>query len=268
MIEVKNITKSFDGRTVLHDVSATFETGKTNLIIGQSGSGKTVLMKSLVGLLTPDSGSILFDGRDMVTMNNSERKELRQEIGMLFQGSALFDSETVLGNVMFPLIMFTKQTQAEMRDRAMFCLERVNLKGAENKYPSEISGGMQKRVAIARAIALNPKYLFCDEPNSGLDPRTSILIDELLSDITHEYKMTTVINTHDMNSVLGIGENIIFISKGCREWVGNKDQIFATTNEALNDFVFATDLFQEVKEYVLKNGRSEHPGAARREFKK
>lgn len=264
MIQVENLIKSFDGRTVLHDVSATFETGKTNLIIGQSGSGKTVLMKSLVGLLTPDSGSILFDGRDMVTMNQAERKMLRQEIGMLFQGSALFDSETVLGNVMFPLVMFSGQTKAEMRDRAMFCLERVNLKGAENKYPSEISGGMQKRVAIARAIALNPKYLFCDEPNSGLDPRTSILIDELLSDITHEYQMTTVINTHDMNSVLGIGENIIFINKGYREWVGNKDAIFATANEALNDFVFATDLFQEVKEYVLKHGRTAAPGAARR----
>lgn len=268
MIEVHNLTKSFDSRTVLHDVSATFYTGKTNLIIGQSGSGKTVLMKSLVGLLTPDSGSIMFDGRDMVTMNASERKDLRKEIGMLFQGSALFDSETVLGNVMFPLVMFTSQTRAEMRDRAMFCLERVNLKGAEDKYPSEISGGMQKRVAIARAIALNPKYLFCDEPNSGLDPRTSILIDELLSDITHEYGMTTVINTHDMNSVLGIGENIIFINKGHREWVGDKDAIFKTTNEALNDFVFATDLFQEVKDYIVKNGRSDTPGAARRDHAK
>lgn len=257
MIEVKNITKSFDGVTVLHDVSATFETGKTNLIIGQSGSGKTVMLKSLVGLMRPEEGEILFDGRDIMTMNSEEVKNLRKEIGMLFQGSALFDSETVLGNVMFPLIMFTDMTRGEMLDRAAFCLERVNLKGAENKFPSEISGGMQKRVAIARAIALNPKYLFCDEPNSGLDPKTSILIDELLSDITHEYNMTTVINTHDMNSVLGIGENIVFINKGYREWVGNMNEIYNTTNQALNDFVFATDLFQEVRRYVAANGRRE-----------
>ncbi len=254
MIEVKQLTKSFDDRIVLHSVDATFYTGKTNLIIGQSGSGKTVLMKSLVGLLTPDSGEILFDGRNLLGMKHQEVKELRKEIGMLFQGSALFDSETVLGNVMFPLVMFTDMSRAEMRDRAMFCIERVNLKGAENKYPSEISGGMQKRVAIARAISLNPKYLFCDEPNSGLDPKTSILIDELLSDITHEYNITTVINTHDMNSVLGIGENIIFINKGYREWVGDMSQIYTTTNEALNDFVFATRLFQEVREYVAENG--------------
>ena len=259
MIEVKNIVKSFDDRTVLHDVSATFYTGKTNLIIVQSGSGKTVLMKSLVGLIRPEKGEILFDGRDLLKMTSDETKELRKEIGMLFQGSALFDSETVLGNVMFPLVMFTKMSPAEMRDRAMFCIERVNLKGAENKYPSEISGGMQKRVAIARAIALNPKYLFCDEPNSGLDPKTSILIDELLSDITHEYNITTIINTHDMNSVLGIGENIIFINKGYREWVGDMSQIYSTTNEALNDFVFATRLFQEVKEYVKANETKKRP---------
>ncbi len=253
MIEVQNLVKSFDGRTVLHDVSATFYTGKTNLIIGQSGSGKTVLMKSLVGLLRPDSGKILFDGRNLLDMGRNEIKNLRKEIGMLFQGSALFDSETVLGNVMFPLVMFTGQRYADMKKRAMFCLERVNLTGAENKYPSEISGGMQKRVAIARAIALNPKYLFCDEPNSGLDPRTSILIDELLSDITHEYNITTVINTHDMNSVLGIGENIIFINKGHREWVGDMSKIYNTGNEALNDFVFATHLFQNVREYVASH---------------
>ena len=253
MIEVKNVTKSFEDKTVLHDVSATFFTGKTNLIIGQSGSGKTVLMKSLVGLLRPEIGQILFDGRDLLTMDSHQIKELRTELGMLFQGSALFDSETVLGNVMFPLQMFTNQSYDEMRQRAMFCLERVNLKGAENKYPSEISGGMQKRVAIARAIALNPKYLFCDEPNSGLDPKTSIVIDELLSDITHEYNITTVINTHDMNSVLGIGENIIFINKGHREWVGDMSQIYTTSNEALNDFVFATRLFQKVREYVVEN---------------
>lgn len=253
MIEVNNITKSFDDKTILHDISATFHTGKTNLIIGQSGSGKTVLMKSLVGLIRPEQGQILYDGRDLLKMDSSQVKELRKEIGMLFQGSALFDSETVLGNVMFPLVMFTKMSEAEMRDRALFCLERVNLKGADKKYPSEISGGMQKRVAIARAIALNPKYLFCDEPNSGLDPKTSIVIDELLSDITHEYNITTIINTHDMNSVLGIGENIVFINKGHRNWVGNKDQIFETNNQALSDFVFATDLFQKVKDYVVDN---------------
>lgn len=257
MIEVKNLTKSFDGKTILHDVSAKFYTGKTNLIIGQSGSGKTVLMKSIVGLVTPEEGEILYDGRDFLKMNQRQVKDLRKEIGMLFQGSALFDSETVLGNVMFPLTMFTSMTGGEMLDRARFCLERVNLQGAEKKYPSEISGGMQKRVAIARAIALNPKYLFCDEPNSGLDPRTSILIDELLHDITHEYGITTIINTHDMNSVLGIGENIIFINKGYREWVGDKERIFTTTNEALNDFVFATRLFQKVKHYIISEGHKE-----------
>ena len=254
MIEVKNLTKSFEDKTVLHGIDVTFYTGKTNLIIGQSGSGKTVLMKSLVGLLTPDKGEILFDGRNLLTMNAREVKELRKEIGMLFQGSALFDSETVLGNVMFPLMMFTNMTRREQRDRAMFCLERVGLKGAENKYPSEISGGMQKRVANARAIPLNPKYLFCDEPNSGLDPKTSILIDELLRDITHEYNITTVINTHDMNSVLGIGENIVFINKGYREWIGDMSQIYTTDNDILNDFVFATRLFKEVREYVVENG--------------
>jgi phospholipid/cholesterol/gamma-HCH transport system ATP-binding protein len=248
--------KSFDGKTILHDVSAKFYTGKTNLIIGQSGSGKTVLMKSIVGLVTPEHGEILYDGRDFLKMDAKQIKELRKEIGMLFQGSALFDSETVLGNVMFPLTMFTNMSKGEILDRARFCLERVNLQGAEKKYPSEISGGMQKRVAIARAIALNPKYLFCDEPNSGLDPRTSILIDELLHDITHEYGITTIINTHDMNSVLGIGENIIFINKGHREWVGDKDRIFTTTNEALNDFVFATRLFQKVKNYIISEGQN------------
>ena len=251
MIEVKSINKSFDGKTILHNIDAKFYDGQTNLIIGQSGSGKTVLMKSIVGLVRPEEGEILYDGRNIMNMNNAQIKELREEIGMLFQGSALFDYETVLGNVMFPLVMFTKMSQAEMKERAQFCLERVNLKGADNKYPSELSGGMQKRVAIARAIALNPKYLFCDEPNSGLDPKTSILIDELLHDITQEYKMTTIINTHDMNSVLGIGENIIFINKGHKDWVGNKDQIYTSDNQALNDFVFATDLFQQVKDYLV-----------------
>lgn len=256
MIEVKNITKSFDGKTILHDVSATFYTGKTNLIIGQSGSGKTVLMKSIVGLIHPEQGEILYDGRDIMQMDGTQIHEIRKEIGMLFQGSALFDSETVLGNVMFPLTMFTKMSKGEIIDRAQFCLERVNLKGADSKYPSEISGGMQKRVAIARAIALNPRYLFCDEPNSGLDPKTSILIDELLHDITHEYNITTIINTHDMNSVLGIGENIIFINKGHREWVGDMHKIFETENKALNEFVFATRLFQEVKDYIVKNQKN------------
>ena len=256
MIEVKNITKSFDGKTILHDVSARFFSGKTNLIIGQSGSGKTVLMKSIVGLVRPEKGEILYDGRDFLKMSDSQIKSLRQEIGMLFQGSALFDSETVLGNVMFPLRMFSKMTRGEMTDRARFCLERVNLAGAESKFPSEISGGMQKRVAIARAIALNPKYLFCDEPNSGLDPKTSILIDELLHDITHEYNITTIINTHDMNSVLGIGENIVFINKGHREWGGDRERIFTSSNEALNEFVFATRLFQEVKDYIISTGHA------------
>ncbi len=257
MIEVKNITKSFDGKTILHDVSAKFYTGKTNLIIGQSGSGKTVLMKSIIGLVRPEEGEILYDGRSFLDMKPAQVKALRKEIGMLFQGSALFDSETVLGNVLFPLMMFTSMSKSEQLDRARFCLERVNLQGAENKYPSEISGGMQKRVAIARAIALNPRYLFCDEPNSGLDPKTSIMIDELLHDITHEYNITTIINTHDMNSVLGIGENIVFINKGYREWVGDKKRIFTTSNEALNDFVFATRLFQEVKDYIISHGQPE-----------
>ena len=251
MIEVKDIYKSFDGVQVLKGVSATFETGKTNLIIGQSGSGKTVLMKSIVGLVRPEKGEILYDGRDLLQMNREQVRSLRTEIGMLFQGSALFDSETVLGNVEFPLMMYTRMSDAERRERAQFCLERVGLKGADDKYPSEISGGMQKRVAIARAIALNPKYLFCDEPNSGLDPQTSILIDELLWDITHEYNITTIINTHDMNSVLGIGENIVFINKGNVDWVGDKKQIFHAESETLNNFVFATDLFRKVKQAAL-----------------
>ncbi|HIU55353.1 MAG TPA: ABC transporter ATP-binding protein [Candidatus Gallibacteroides avistercoris] len=253
MIEVRNVTKSFDGKTILHDVSADFYTGKTNLIIGQSGSGKTVLMKSIVGLIVPDTGQILYDGKDLLALSQGEIRLLRSEIGMLFQGSALFDSLTVIENVMFPLMMFTRQTLKERMKRAEFCLDRVNLTGANNLYPSEISGGMQKRVAIARAIALNPKYLFCDEPNSGLDPKTSLLIDELVSDITKEYNMTTIINTHDMNSVMGIGENIIFLNKGHKEWVGTKEDIFTSQSQALNDFVFASDLFKEVREYVVTN---------------
>ena len=207
--------------------------------------------------MRPEEGEILYDGRDFMKMTDTQVKKLRHEIGMLFQGSALFDSETVLGNVMFPLMMFSGMSRAEQLERAHFCINRVNLAGAESKYPSEISGGMQKRVAIARAIALNPRYLFCDEPNSGLDPKTSILIDELLHDITQEYDITTIINTHDMNSVLGIGENIVFINKGHREWVGDKQRIFTTTNEALNEFVFATRLFQEVKDYIISQGSEE-----------
>ncbi len=252
MIEVKNISKWFDGVQVLHGITATFETGKTNLIIGQSGSGKTVLLKCLVGLLRPEEGEIFYDGRCLNTMNTEQRKELRMDIGMLFQGSALFDNETVLGNVMFPLKMFSPLSYSEQLDRAHFCIERVGLKNADNKYPSEISGGMQKRVAIARAIALNPKYLFCDEPNSGLDPRTSLMIDDLLSDITHEYQMTTVINTHDMNSVLGIGQHIIFINKGYCDWTGNDKNIYRSKNQDLNDLVFASTLFKEVKGYMEK----------------
>lgn len=252
MIEVKNITKSFEGRTVLNNISAVFETGKTNLIIGRSGSGKTVLIKNIIGLMKPDSGEILYDGRDLTSMGKLELNMLRREMGMLFQGSALFDSMTVLENVMFPLNMFSKDSFKERERRAMFCLERVNLSEAERLYPSEISGGMMKRAAIARAIALNPKYLFCDEPNSGLDPKTSLLIDDLIHDITTEYKMTTVINTHDMNSVMNIGENIIFIKEGVKEWQGTKDQVITSNNKALNDFIFASDLFRKVKEVEMQ----------------
>lgn len=253
MIEVKNISKWFDGVQVLHGISALFETGKTNLIIGQSGSGKTVLLKCLVGLLRPEEGEIYYDGRCLNTMNSEQRKDLRMDIGMLFQGSALFDNETVLGNVMFPLKMFSKLSRDEQLERAHFCIERVGLKNADSKFPSEISGGMQKRVAIARAIALNPKYLFCDEPNSGLDPRTSLMIDELLSDITHEYQMTTVINTHDMNSVLGMGQHIIFINKGFCDWTGDDKTIYRSDNQSLNDLVFASKLFKNVKRYMERD---------------
>lgn len=257
MIEAKNVSKWFDGQRVLYDISATFETGKTNLIIGQSGSGKTVFMKCLIGLLTPEEGSILYDGRKFRSLNAQQKKQLRMEIGMLFQGSALFDNETVLGNVMFPLKMFSKMSHEEQLERAHFCINRVGLSNADEKYPSEISGGMQKRVAIARAIALNPKYLFCDEPNSGLDPRTSIMIDELLCDITHEYGITTIINTHDMNSVLGIGEHIIFINKGHCDWTGNDRTIFRSKSQSLNDFVFASKLFQEVKKFLEREYEAE-----------
>ena len=248
MIEVQHLYKRFDGRDVLSDINMQFRAGQTNLIIGQSGSGKTVLMKNIVGLLTPTCGRILYDGRDFVAMTKRERVMLRREMGMIFQGAALFDSMSVLENVMFPLDMFSDMNEADRVRRARFCLERVNLKGAEEKMPGEISGGMQKRVAIARAIALNPKYLFCDEPNSGLDPKTSLVIDDLIGGITHEYGMTTIINTHDMNSVLGIGESILFISDGQAEWEGSKDEIMASDNEKLNSFIFASDLLRKVKE--------------------
>jgi len=248
MIRVKNIYKSFDDKIVLKDISTVFDKGKTNLIIGRSGSGKTVLMKSLIGLLRPESGEILYDKRNLMTMNKNELKSLRREMGMLFQGSALFDSMTVLENVMFPLTMFTRDSKKDREKRANFCLERVNLKDAGKLTTGELSGGMMKRVAIARAIALNPDYLFCDEPNSGLDPKTSLLIDDLIHDITKEYNITTVINTHDMNSVMNIGEKIIFIYKGEKAWEGTKDEIMTSTNKKLNDFVFASDLFKKVKE--------------------
>ena len=247
MIEVKNLTKSFGDKTVLRGINARFETGKTNLIIGQSGSGKTVLMKNLVGLLHPSSGEVLYDGRDFVGMTKREQVMMRREMGMIFQGAALFDSMSVRDNVQFPLDMFSSLNYADRVRRAEECLDRVNLVEAANKYPDEISGGMQKRVAIARAIVLNPTYLFCDEPNSGLDPQTSLVIDHLLSDITHEYGITTIINTHDMNSVMGIGENIIFIYKGTKEWQGVSADIMGSTNERLTDFIFASDLLKKMK---------------------
>ena len=247
MIELKSIYKSFEDKDVLININARFENGKTNLIIGQSGSGKTVLMKSIVGLLTPERGQILYDGRNFLSMNKQEKIALRREMGMIFQSAALFDSLSVLENVMFPLDMFSNDTLRDRIRRARFCLERVNLIDAQKKYPGEISGGMQKRVAIARAIALNPQYLFCDEPNSGLDPKTSLVIDELIHDITTEYNMTTIINTHDMNSVMGIGDSIIYIYEGHKEWEGTKDEVFNATNQRLNDFIFASDLLKKVK---------------------
>ena len=248
MIYVKNVCKSFDDKVVLKNISTIFDKGKTNLIIGRSGSGKTVLMKTLIGLLRPDTGEVLYGKRNLTTMNKNELKMLRREMGMLFQGSALFDSMTVLENVMFPLTMFTRDSRKEREKRAKFCLERVNLAGADHLSTGELSGGMMKRTAIARAIALNPNYLFCDEPNSGLDPKTALLIDDLIHDITKEYNITTVINTHDMNSVMNIGEKIVFIFEGEKAWEGTKNEIMSSTNKKLNDFVFASDLFRKVKE--------------------
>jgi len=256
MIEVRNITKSFDGRSVIHDIDVVFETGNTNLIIGRSGSGKTVLLKNIIGLMTPDCGDILFDDRNILSMSKKDILVLRREMGLLFQGSALFDSMTVLENVMFPLDMFSRDTVRERRKRAMMCLERVALsEETYNLFPSEISGGMMKRAAIARAIVLQPKYLFCDEPNSGLDPKTSLIIDELIHSITKEYGMTTVINTHDMNSVMNIGESIVFINEGKKEWNGTKDQVVNSNNKALNDFIFASDLLRKAKKIEEENER-------------
>ena len=256
MIEVKHLYKSFEDKDVLKDINTVFEDGKTNLIIGQSGSGKTVLMKNLVGLLDPTKGQILYDGRDFVQLSKREKVMMRREMGMIFQSAALFDSLTVLENVMFPLDMFSTMNYRERVHRAQECLDRVNLQGADEKFPGEISGGMQKRVAIARAIALNPKYLFCDEPNSGLDPKTSLVIDELLHSITREYNMTTIINTHDMNSVMGIGENIIFIYEGTKEWQGVSSEVMGSTNQKLTDFIFASDLLKNMRQMVIESGRS------------
>lgn len=247
MIKIENIKKSFGNKEVLCDISADFLPGKCNLIIGSSGSGKTVLMKCLVGLFTPDSGSILYDGANMVTMDREERKVLRQQIGMLFQGSALFDSMTVEQNVMFPLDMFTRDSFEAKLKRVNEVLDRVNLKDTNKKYPAEISGGMKKRVGIARAIVLNPKFLFCDEPNSGLDPQTSMVIDKLIKDLTTEFNTTTIINTHDMNSVMEIGDNILYMYKGYKQWSGNNQEIIFSTDEKLNQFIFASEFLQDAK---------------------
>ncbi len=248
MIELHDITKSFDGKEVLKGISMTFEPGKTNLIIGQSGSGKTVLLKCLLGLHQIDGGSMLFSNKAYAKMNDSERRTLRREMGMVFQGSALFDSMTVLENVMFPMQMLTKQSDAAMRKAAKEVIERVNLIDAHHKLPAELSGGMQKRVAIARAVVMKPKYLFCDEPNSGLDPKTAIVIDNLIREITQENNITTVINSHDMNSVMEIGDTILFLKDGVKSWEGSKELVFKTDNEAINDFVYSSNLMKKVKE--------------------
>ena len=252
MIELKSISKSFEDKEVLKDISTVFEKGKTNLIIGQSGSGKTVLMKCIVGLLTPTSGQILYDDRNFIDMSKRERTALRREMGMIFQSAALFDSMSVVDNVRFPLDMFSNESYKERQRKALSCLERVNLLEAESKMPGEISGGMQKRVAIARAISMNPRYLFCDEPNSGLDPKTSLVIDDLIHGITKDYNITTIINTHDMNSVMDIGENIIFLYNGRKEWQGTKDDVMTSENKQLNNFIFASDLFRKVKSAEMK----------------
>jgi len=247
MIQLQNISKSFGEKTILTDISASFYPGKVNMIIGASGSGKSVLMKLMVGLFEADSGNIFYDSKDYVALSRPERTEVRREIGMLFQNSALFDSLTVEQNVIFPLQMFSANTPAQNLERVNFCLERVGLKGTNARYPAEISGGMKKRVGIARAIVLNPKYLFCDEPNSGLDPLTSILIDELIKEITVEFDITTIVNSHDMNSVMEIGDQVIYIHKGHKAWEGDKGSILSTDSEELNDFVFATTFLKDFK---------------------
>ena len=252
MIEIKNIYKSFDQKEVLKNISMVFNQGETNLIIGRSGSGKTVLLKSIVGLHEVDRGQILYDHRDFTSMKSKLRKELRQEMGMVFQGGALFDSLTVEENVRFPLDMFSSFSVAEKQKQVDFCLERVNIKDANTMFPSEISGGMQKRVAIARSIVMNPKYLFCDEPNSGLDPETSMVIDELIHSITVDLQITTIINTHDMNSVMEIGDNILFISEGEMCWEGNRKEILQTNNQQLQEFVFANKQYQRIRDDKIK----------------
>ena len=248
MIKVEHLYKSFDGRQVLNDINVEYEPGKCNMIIGASGSGKTVLLKNLIGLVEPDSGAIFYADKELTAMSYDQKKELRQNIGILFQGSALFDFATVLENVMFPMEFFTDWSKAQMKERAQYCLEKVNVIGSDDKYPNELSGGMQKRVGIARAIALNPSYLFCDEPNSGLDPYTSILIDRLISDLTKEFNMTTVVNTHDMNSILEIGDKIGFISKGTLAWQGDRHTILETDCKELRDFVCANTLARNIIE--------------------
>ena len=253
MIKVKNISKTFDDTSVLEGISTIFDKGKTNLIIGQSGSGKTVFLKCLLGLIKTDKGQIEFENKVFDSMSVKERSILRQEIGMVFQGSALFDSMTVEQNIMFPMQMLTNSKEDEVRDRANQVIKRVNLVNSNEKFPDEISGGMKKRVAIARAIVMNPKYLFCDEPNSGLDPKTAILIDNLIQEITKEYDITTVINTHDMNSVMEIGEKIVFLKNGGKAWEGTKKDIFNTDNAAVSSFVYSSDLFKKVREMYLKN---------------
>ena len=252
MIEVSNIHKQFEGKSVLNDISTTFNNGVTNLIIGQSGAGKTVLLKCIVGLLTPEKGKVMYDGRDITTLKQKEKITIRREIGMLFQSAALFDSMSVLENVMFPLDMFSNMTYKERLARARACLDRVNLIEAQDKYPEEISGGMQKRAAIARAIALKPQYLFCDEPNSGLDPQTSLIIDDLIHSITQEDNITTIVNTHDMNSVMNIGDHILFLSGGDLAWEGDKTQILSTDNKSLNEFLFSSEILRQVKEQAMQ----------------
>jgi phospholipid/cholesterol/gamma-HCH transport system ATP-binding protein len=259
MIEIKHIHKAFDGRTILEDISAEMETGKCNLIIGTSGSGKTVLTKCMVGLFKPDKGEILYDGEDMTLMENDQRKLLRQQIGMLFQGTALFDSMTVEQNVLFPLDMFTNWPQAEKKKRVNEVLERVNLTDAHKRFPSEISGGMKKRVGIARAIVLNPKYLFCDEPNSGLDPQTSLVIDKLIQEITREFNITTIVVTHDMNSVMEIGDHIVYLHQGRKQWEGTNQDIIYSKDQLLNNFIFASEFLQDAKQMRMMEDNGNIP---------